>query len=127
MECADHVMSHAPYVGICECAASKRVRRLSGSSLSEIGPSVSQVMSSIASKVTGVSGVNSVGKDKSMIFKTYLGPFLIHPRWYELPLGTCRGGDLSVASSRREEHDVCDTIRIYKDTMREGNTVCGSK
>ena len=72
-------MSHAPYVGICECTASKRMHRLLGSSSSEIGPSVSQVMLSIASEVTGISGVNSIGEDKSMIFKTYRGPMPIHP------------------------------------------------
>ena len=51
-------MSHASYVGICECAVSSKLRRLSGSSLSEIVPSASQVMSSIdvASNITGVSG-----------------------------------------------------------------------
>ena len=79
-------MSHAPYVGICKCAAFKRVRRLSDSSPSEIGLSVSEVISSIAYDVTGVSGVNGVGEDKSMMFKTYRCPLPIHPRWYEFPL-----------------------------------------
>ena len=88
MECAGHIMSHAPYVSVCECAASKKVLRLSGSSSSEIGPSVSQVMSSIVSEMTGVSGVNSFGEDKWMMFKSYPGPLPTHPRWYELPLGT---------------------------------------
>ena len=65
MECAGHVTFHAPYLGICECAASSKLRRLSGSSLSEISLSASQVMSPIdvASDVTGVSGVNNVGED----------------------------------------------------------------
>ena len=49
MECVAHVMSHAPCVVICKCAASKIVRLLSSSSSCEIGPSVLQVMSSIAS------------------------------------------------------------------------------
>ena len=49
----------------------------------------------VASNVTGISGVYSVGKDKSMMFKTYRGLLPIHPRWYELPLGTGRSGDLS--------------------------------
>ena len=85
MECAGHFMSHAPYVGICECAACKKVFRLSGSSLSKIDPSVTQVMSSIASEVIGVSGVNSIGEDKSMMIKTYRGTLLNHPGWYKLP------------------------------------------
>ena len=93
MESTGHVMPHAPYVGICECAATKKVRRLSGSSSSKIGTSMSQVMSSIASEVTGVSGINSIGEDKSMMFKTNRDPLPIHTRWYELRLGTCRSGD----------------------------------
>ena len=63
-----HVMSYDPYIGICESAASMMMRSLSGSSLSEIGPSVSQMMSSIVSETTVVSRVNSVGEDKSMMF-----------------------------------------------------------
>ena len=63
---------------IFECAASKRVRRFSGSSSSEIGPSVSQVILSSASEATGVSGINSVGLNKSIMFKTYSFPFPIH-------------------------------------------------
>ena len=112
-------MSHTPYVGICECAASKKVRLLPGSSSSEIGPSLSQVISSIASEVTGVLGMNNVGEGKSMKLKTYRGPLPIHLRWYELPLGTYRSCDLSVAPSRAEEHYARDTIRLYRDTMRE--------
>ena len=54
-----------------------------------------------------------------MMFKTCGGPLPVHQRWYELPSGTFRGGDLSVAPSRGEEHDAHDTIRLYKDTMRE--------
>ena len=119
MECAGHVMSHAPYVGICECVASKKVRRLSGSLSSEIRPSVSNVMSFIVSDVTVVSGVNSVGEEKSMKFKTYRGPLLIHLSWYELPLGTCQSIDLTVAPSHGKEHDARDMIRTYKDTLRE--------
>ena len=74
-------MSHAPYVGICECAASRKLRRQSGSSSYGIGPSTSQVMLSIAdddSGVTGVSGVNNVGNDRSMMFKVYRGHLLIN-------------------------------------------------
>ena len=121
MECAGHVMSHAPYIGICECATSSKLRRLSGSSLSEIGPLASQVMSSIdvASDVTGISGVNSVGEDNSMMFKTYRGPLPIQLHWYELPLDTCRSGNLGVAPIRGEEHDARDTIRLYKDAIRK--------
>ena len=119
MNCVDHVISHAHYVGIYEFAASKIGHRLSGSSSSKIGPSLSQGMLSIASEVIGFSGGISVGEDKSTMFKTHCGPLLIHPRWYELPLGTWRSCDLSVAPSRGEEHNARDTIRIYKDIMRE--------
>ena len=119
MECADRFMSQAPYVGICECATSEKERRLSGSSSYEIGPSVSQMMSSIASEVTGFSRVSSVGEDRSMVIKAYCGPFPIHPQRYKLPLSTCRSGDLSMAPSRIEEHDARDSIRIYRDTTRE--------
>ena len=75
------------------------MHRLSGLSSSEIGPSVSQVMPSIVSEVTGVSDVDSVGEDKSMMFKAYRGPLPNLSRWYELPIGTCRSGDLSLAPS----------------------------
>ena len=93
--------------------------RLSGSSSSETGPSVSQVMSSLASEVSGFSGESSVGENKSIMFKTYRGPLPMHPRWYELPLGTCRSCDLSVAPSCGEEHNARDAIRLCKDTIRE--------
>ena len=95
---------------------------MSGSSSSEIGPSASQVISSIgdvASDMTDVSGLKSVGEDKSTMFKTYRGPLPIYLSWYELPFGTFRSGDLSVAPCSGEEHDARDTIRVYKDTMRE--------
>ena len=100
---------------------SKKLHRLSGSSPSEIGLLASQLMSSIdvTSYVTGGSGVNSVGEDKSMMFKAYRGPLPIHTRRYELPFGICTSGELSVSSSRGEEHDARDTIRLYKDTMRK--------
>ena len=110
MECAGHVMSHALYVGICECAASRRVHRKPGSPSSRIGPSVSQVISYIASDVIGVDGVNSVGEDKSTMFKTYRGPLVINARLYEMPIGTCRSGDFSAAPIRGKEHDTRDTI-----------------
>ena len=51
--------------------------------------------------------------------KAYIGPLSIHPRWYELLLGTCRSDDLSVARSRTEEHGARNTIRIYNDTMHK--------
>ena len=54
-----------------------------------------------------------------MILKTYRAPLPIHQCWYELPLGTCRSGDLSMAPSHGEEHDTRYTIRLYKDNMRE--------
>ena len=79
-------------------------------------------MSSIgdgASDVIGISGLINVGEDKKMIFKTYRGPLSIHARWYDLASGTCRSGDLSVAQSRGEKHDARETIRLYKNTMRQ--------
>ena len=88
MDCADHVTSHAPYMGICECAASGKLCRFSGSSSSDIRPSASQVVSSVgdgSSGLAGVSGLESVCEDRSMMFKTYSGPLPIHPRWHELP------------------------------------------
>ena len=69
MECAGHVMSHSPYVGIYECEANMKVCRQSGSSSSEIGPSIPQMMSFIAVEVTGVSGVDTAGEDKSITLK----------------------------------------------------------
>ena len=76
-------------------------------------------MSSIASEMNGVSAVSSVGEDKSIMLKTYRGPLPFHLRWYELPLGTFRSSDLSMARSRGDEHDARDTIRLNKDTMCE--------
>ena len=80
---------------------------------------MSQVMSSVFSEMTGVSGVKSVGEDKSMMFKAYRGPLPNHPRWYELPSISCRNDDLGVTPNRGEEHDTRDMICIYKNTMRE--------
>ena len=54
-----------------------------------------------------------------MGFKVYGASLPIRLRWYDLPLGTICTGDLSVALSRGEKHGVCDTIRLYKDKMRE--------
>ena len=54
-----------------------------------------------------------------MMFKTYPGHLPIHPRWYELPFVTFRSSVLSVAQIHGEKHDARDTIRLYKDTMRE--------
>ena len=42
-----------------------------------------------------------------------------HQRWYELALGTFHRGDLGVAPRRGEEHNPCDTIRLYLDTLRD--------
>ena len=67
-------MSHTPYVGIFEYAASGKLRQLSKSSSSTTAPSSSQVISSIAddaSDVTGVLRLNGVGKGKLAMFKTY--------------------------------------------------------
>ena len=95
------------------------MHRLTGSYSSEIGPFVSQVMASIVSEVNGVSGPNNVDKDKSIMFITYRSPLPIHPRVYELSLGTCPSGDLRIAPSCVKEHDARDTNRMYKDTMCE--------
>ena len=73
MDCAHHITLHAPYLGICECAAPRKFRRFSGLSSSCIGLSASQVVLSFgdgAYDVAGVSGLNSLGEDKSMVFKT---------------------------------------------------------
>ena len=114
MECTGHAMSHAPYVSICECAAPKKVRRTSGSTAYDVGLSASQVVMSVGdstSNVTGISSLNSVCEDKSLVFKTYRGPLPIHPRLYEFPLGSCRSGDLNVVPSRGGENDARDVIR----------------
>ena len=63
--------------------------------------------------------MNSVGEDRSKIFKTYCGPLPIDLYWCELVLDTCRSGDLIVASSCDEEHDERGTIRFYKVSIRE--------
>ena len=70
MECAGHVASQPPHVSVYECVESGKLRRLSGSSSSGIGLSASQVVSSIgdvASDLTGVSGLNSIGEDSTMM------------------------------------------------------------
>ena len=48
-----------------------------------------------------------------------------HTRRYELPLSICRSGDSSVAQRHGEEHDVRETIRLYKDTKREDSMGLG--
>ena len=109
MECAVHVVSHAPNEGVCEFAVSSKLRQLLGSSLSGIGPSISQDVSLIsdgASDLTGVSSLNSIDEDKMMMFKTYIGPLPIHPRAYEFSLGTCCSRDLSVELGCGEEDDA---------------------
>ena len=60
-----------------------------------------------------------------MMFKTYPGFLPIHPRWYELLLGTFRSGYLSVASIRGEEHEARDTIRLHIDTAHEDSIEFG--
>ena len=65
MEYVRHVISYAINVGVCECVASSRLRRLLGSSSSGISSSTSNVMVSTgdsSSEVTCVSGVDSVGE-----------------------------------------------------------------
>ena len=83
-ESAGHVISHAPYLGICKCAASKKVCRLSGSSSPSAGRVASRVVSCIGDSMPSLNCVlkiNSVGEYKSMIFKAYRDPLPIHPRW----------------------------------------------
>ena len=69
--------------------------------------------------MTGFSGLNSVGEEESTMLKIYRGPLRIYSRWHELPQGSCRSADLRVVPSRGEEHDVRDTICLYKDTLRD--------
>ena len=72
---------------------------MSESSLSGVGLPASQELSSISdgsSEVTGVSVLNSVDEEKSIMFKTYLGPLVLHPRRYDLPLDIRRSGDLGM-------------------------------
>ena len=118
LDCAGHIMSHAPYVGICECAASSKMHT---ASLDKSGSltSLSLSISDSGGHGTKPSGLNCVGEDKSTMFLSYSGPLPIHPRWYELPLGICKSGDLSQAPTRGEEHDARDAVRLYKDTLRE--------
>ena len=54
-----------------------------------------------------------------MMFKTYCGPLLLRPPWYELPLGTFRSADFSMSPTYGEEHNMCNDILLYKDTMHE--------
>ena len=75
-----------------------------------------------ASDVTGVSRLNSVGEDKSTLCKMYRSLLPIHPCWHELLSSTCRSVDLNLVPIRDEEHDACGTMRLYKDTMRDGAT-----
>ena len=114
MECAGHVMSHAPFVSICECTVCKMFRRLSGSLSSGIGLSALQLMSSVdvVSDVTCVSGMKSVGEHTSIIFKVCLGPLQIYSRWYELPLDPCPSGDFSVAQVV-ENNTMCAILLAY--------------
>ena len=115
MECSGNVMSHAPYIGLCECPPLGKLRRLLGPSLFGINPSASQLMSSIdvACDVTGVSGVNNADEDKPMMLKSYRDLLPIHHCWYEFHLCNCCSGNLSVTSCRGEENDACNTILLY--------------
>ena len=61
--------------------------------------------------VSGISSLNNVGEDKSIMLKSYRGYLSIHPRRYELSLGSCRSDDLSLAPIRGDEHDAHDIIR----------------
>ena len=50
---------------------------------------------------------------------SYFRPMLIHPRWYELPLGTYRSGELGKESRLSKKHGDCDKIRQYKEAFGE--------
>ena len=122
MENAGHVASNSPDESVCECASSGKMHRFSGSFSSGIGSSASQVMLLIrdrASHMTGVSGLNNVDKDKTMMLKTYSDPLPIYPHLHELSSDTCRSGCLCVASSFCEENDARYTISLYKDTIHK--------
>ena len=82
MKCAGHLTLHTLYVGVCKIVASGMLCRLFGSSSSDIGSSASQIVSSIgdgASDMTRVSGLNSVGNEKSTMIQKYRGSLPIHP------------------------------------------------
>ena len=70
--CAGYGISHAHYVRVCEYSVSGKFRRLLDSSSSGIGQPAMQVFLFIVdgiSGATGVSGLNSVGENKSKMFK----------------------------------------------------------
>ena len=54
-------------------------------------------LSSNGDSTSPKAGKNFVGEDLEAMLKSYSGPLPIHPRWYELPSGICRSGDLSKA------------------------------
>ena len=76
--------------------------RFLGSFSSGFDPSVSQVTSSAhdgLSDTMNISGFNSVGEEMATKFKSYAGSLPSYPRWYELPLDTCRIRDPSKVPS----------------------------
>ena len=119
-------MSHTPYVGICEFAASRKLHA-AATSLSSGSGSPKSLVSSSNDLENGVqlSGFDCVGEDKSTMFLSYAGPLPIHPRWYDLPLGICRRGDLSQAPTRGEEHDASNAARLHKETLRDDSLEFG--
>ena len=65
-----------PYIGICNCAFSKKNRPLAS-------PSSSLLLGSSSAgsdKQRAIRGFNSVGEDEYTMFSEYKGPMLIHPR-----------------------------------------------
>ena len=86
MKCVGHVTSRAPHVGVCDCAASAEMSRLSRSALSNVDSSCMQLVSSFVdgkSVTTDDAGLKYVGEVKMLMFKTYSGPPTIHMSCYE--------------------------------------------
>ena len=77
MDYVGHGMSDALHVDMREHPASRKLCRLVSLLFSGIASSASRILSSIfdaESYVTGASGLNSVGEDKSIVLKTYRDP-----------------------------------------------------
>ena len=89
MDCAGHVISHAPYVGICKYEASNKAHVYLAHRLLRSVILCHKSPYSIVSEVTCISGINSVGEDQSIMLKPYRVPLPTHLRWYGMPSGTC--------------------------------------
>ena len=116
------------FVDVCKFAASNKFRWLSASSLPCIDYLASNVVPSIsdgAFGAAGVSGLNRVGEDDTMMFNTCGLTLSMHLHSYELPSSTCHRGDERVEPGHGEEHNARDNTRLYNDTMRENSTELG--